>query len=199
MNIQHDMNGLADRLGLMAEKRAQATSTAINKALITTRKEAVAAGGPVAQELPGLRVGAIRKRAVLTKATRGMPAGAITFSASRLRLTNFNLSTMQTAYGTAVRIPARLAARILSIIDKQGETASSAELRRAFIQRSRKYGFVNVWARTTKKSYPIGLLAVPSLSEILRAKGLPAQFSKRARERFLEVFQREAAFRLQKG
>lgn len=195
INIKHDMAGLSARLGLMAEERAAAAVRSINRTMTTVRAES---GRSLGNEYPGLKIGTIKKRIRLSRADRRTMTALLEFSNQRLRLMNWRLNRLQTKYGTGVRQSGRLPNELLRVDAVSGRvsTVKAGDLAHAFIQRSRRFGIPNVWLRQGKESMPIDVLVTPSLSEVLVKKKINTALARRARERFAEVFEQEARFRL---
>lgn len=195
IDIQHDMDGLSARLGLLAKERVAAAVRSLNRTMTSVRAEASRSLG---NEFPGLKIGAIKKRVKLSRADRGTLRALLEFSNARLRLMNWRLNRVQTRYGTGVRQSGRLPGEILRVDAVSGRASAlpAGGLSHAFIQRSKRSGTANVWLRQGKASMPIDVLVTPSLSEVLVKKKINSALARRARARFAAVFEQEAKFKL---
>lgn len=191
VTVKHDMEGLALRLGLIAKERQAAAVQALNGSLLTVRAEASRTLG---NEYPGLKIGAIKKRIKFTRATRADLRALLEFSNQRLRLANWQLRRVQTRYGTGVRPSSRMPGQLLRVDAISGRVSpvGAGDLAHAFVQRSRRYGTVNIWLRQGPASLPIDVLVTPSLSEVLVQSKINTALARRARERFSVVFQQAA-------
>lgn len=195
VDIRHDLGRLSANLGLMAKDRQAAALRAINRTLSTVRAES---SRTLAEDLTGLKIGAIKKRIRLDRATRAKLRGVLEFSNKRLRLFNWNVPQVRTPWGTGIRTSGRMPKGLLRVdaVSGHARPVSAAELRSAFVQRARLGRAPNIWLRQGKHSMPIDVIVTPSLSEILVQRRLNEAFARRARERFSIVFAQEARFRL---
>lgn len=194
IDIRHDLNGFAARLGVYGKEKAAAAVRALNRTMTTVRAE----GARDLKDDVRLPVGKIKRGMLLKRATRASMAASITFSNKRLRLFTWNPARRQTRWGTGIRTGGRLPRQILRVDAISGRVSevSPAELKSAFIQRSRRFGTPNVWLRQGKESTPIDVLVTPSLSEVLVQSRLNEALRRRSRDRFLIVLEQEMKFRL---
>ena len=192
LDIRHDMNRLVADLGLMKAEILPAAVSALNKTLTTVRAQAARA---LRDEYPGFKASVLKRQMRFKRASRLEPRAVLTFSNKRLRLFgNKRLSLVQTRYGTGVRLgklPFRLETADGSAIDP-------ADLRRAFVQRSRASRVPNVWLRKGKALLPIDVVLAPSLSSAVVEKRIGEALLRVARTRFAVVFAQEGRFRLAK-
>lgn len=191
IDIKHDLARLSWELGLMANERRKAAARAINKTMITVRKEASTA---LAEDYKGLRISALKKRIKLwPRADQWNLRSVLTFSPKRFRLTNW--AVRQTKRGIVGRLPRGiLAMELTSGRTDTGVEGIKARLRHAWIRaRKDQPGSPNVWMREPgAKRWPIMLLLAPALSETLVARRLNHAMGRRARDRFQVVFMQEA-------
>ena len=197
IDVRHDLNRLVADLGLLRADIAPAAARSLNRAMSTARAEAARQLGV---ELDGLKIGTIKKRIVLGRATQGRLTAALTFSNKRLRFANWNVGRVQTPYGTGIRLGGRLPKKLLRVDAISGKVTeiSTSQLGSAFLQRSRRFGIPNIWLRQGKASMPIDVLVTPSLSELLVQGRLDQIIGSLASDRFPVVFAQEAAYRLSK-
>lgn len=191
VDIRHDLGRLSAELGLMAKEREAAALRALNRTMSTVRAESSRALAP---EYSGLRIGAIKRRIKLSRASRASLRAMLDFSNRRLRL--FNWRVTQSRAGVRGRLPGTILR--VDAVSGRVQPIAAGDLRHAFIQRSRAYGTANVWLRQGKDRYPIDVLVAPSPSEVLVQKKINEALGRRARERFQVVFAQEAKFRLSK-
>lgn len=188
IDIRHDLRRLELNYGLMGQERMKAAVRAMNRTIVTVRKDGAKSMQAVYQ---GLSAGVIKRQMRLERASGGNPRAAVAFSGKRLRLFG-NWRARQTLKGVALgRLPWRI------------ETGSGARvtpemLRHAFIQRSRTSGMPNVWIRAGRERYPIEAIVAASLAEAFVERNIGDALARTARNRFEVVFQQEAKFRLSK-
>lgn len=190
-DVKHTLRRLEAGLSEYPSQIMAAAVRSLNRTIFTVRKEAASA---MARDLPGLKVGTIKRQMKLLRATRSTPTAILQFSEKRFRLFG-NFVNRQTKTGVPLR---RVPWRIENL---EGEAIPAEALRHAFIQRSRVGGGVNVWLRTSLvgKRYPITALLAPSLSSAFAQRGIGARLIASGRSRFAVVFDQEATFRLGKA
>lgn len=188
-DVKHTLRRLEAGLSEYPSQIMAAAVRSLNRTIFTVRKEAATA---MARDLPGLKIGTIKRQLKLLRATRTRPTAILQFSEKRFRLFG-NFVTRQTKTGVPLR---RVPWRIENL---EGEPISADQLRHAFIQRSHR-GAVNVWLRTSLvgKRYPITALVAPSLASAFVARGIGARLIASGRARFAVVFDQEATYRIGK-
>lgn len=186
VDIRHDLAGLQARLGLLAQERMQAAVRAINRTMTTVRADASRRLRPHYAGLPAARV---KRHMRFTRATRGVPAATLTFSAARIRVVQWHVR--QGAAGLTGRLPYRLETG-------EGEPVTAAMLRHGFLRTAKSSGRFNAWLRAGKQRYPIVTIVAPSLASAVVELHILDPLARVARERFGVVFAQEAKFRLSK-
>lgn len=193
-NLKHTMNQLAADVALLPAEMQAAGIRAANRTMTTVRAEGARS---LKDELPGLLIGAIKKRLKQIRATPATLSAAVVFSASRFRLINWKLKPR----GAGVSLPRGLKNVIVQETwSGNSRVVPAASLAQgAFLQVSRlnnPRNLQNIWRREGKERYPLLLILAPSLAETLKQSRLDDVLVRRMHGRFSEVFAQEARFRI---
>lgn len=190
LNVRHDLQRLEARLGAYPRERMIAAVRAFNRAMTTVRAEGARS---MAAELPGLKIGTIKRQMKQRRATQANPVAVLEFTAKRFRLFG-NFADRQTRRGVPLR---RMPWRLENL---EGEEVRPAALAHAFIQRARVSGVPNVWLRTSLvgKRYPISAVLAPSLASAFVQRRIGQALLRIGRARLAVVLEQEMKFRLSK-
>ncbi len=184
--VTHNVAGLARRVQLSAVEFRRASVRALNKTMTTVRAEGAR---ELADLYPGIKIGTIKARISMDRATAARSSGALSFSGKRFRLYG-NWVNAQTK--TGVRLGASRRPWRLETLD--GTVVTEDALAHAFIQRSTKTGKPHVWIRVGAARYPITALLGSSLAEAFDKKGIGPKLIRISKDRFAVIFQQEARF-----
>jgi len=182
--VRHNLRSLEEDLGLYADEALTAGARAMNRAATSVRAEGVR---QISAQLAGLKQGTIRRQTTIERATRKNMRAVVEFNAKRFRLFS-NFATRQTKKGVPLR---RLPWRIETL---DGDVVSPSDLRRAFIQRSRRTSQPNIWIRIGEGRFPITALLAPSAATTFDQRGLAEGILRLGRDRFSVSFDSEAKF-----
>lgn len=185
VKVKHELDELARDLELTPQETMAAHVRAVNRTLFTLRKEEAAMAS---ESLPGVKIGTIKARMLLARATKRQPGGYLQLGSGRFRLFGNFASAGRRGGVTMRRPPWRIEAL-------DGTPITAQDLRRAFIARS-KAGAAHVWVRVGARRYPITALVAPSLSAHALAKGGADVLQTRGRERYLVVLEQETKYQV---
>lgn len=190
LRVTHDLDKVAAEYGLMAEEQALAAARALNRTMPSVR--ALAARRLQREEYPGIKIGTLKGRMQIVRATRNEPRAALVFTAGRFSLYgNFG---MRAEGRWGVRF-SKLPWRLETVT---GEPVSAAMLARAFRQRTRRGGRAWVFSRETAARLSFEILYAPGLARAVAERPVGDQLPARALEIFSADFEREAHYRIWK-
>jgi hypothetical protein len=190
LDIRADMQGALDKLALHKRSIEAAASSAINRTLTTVRQAAM----PDLRTLyPGLKVGALKGRAKLVKATRAKLTGRVIFRGSRIpMLGNFGMKRIG-------RFGVRWTSLPWKVETISGETVGQEWLQRAFVNKLKRGDRNAILVRVGNKRLPITVLVAPGLAEAVVARGILSAMNSKGSQVFRTNFARELAFRVKKA
>lgn len=189
ITITHDLDRLQKQLTLSARELLSATTRSINRTMTSVRAEGARDLGGL---YPGIRVGLIKSRIAMQRASAARNVGVLGFSGKRFSLFG-NWVRSQTKNG--VRLGGRRPWRMETL---DGKVVDDAVLAHAFIQRAKRTGRPHVWMRVGGQRYPITALLGSSLAEAFTGKKIGEHLLAISRERFATVLEQEANFALLK-
>lgn len=189
LDIRENIKAIQRKYGLLPEELARAIPRSINRTMPAVRK---AGSDELRRDYAGIKVKALQARMKMQLANARTLRAEITVDGQRFNLYgNFGMQ----AFGQfGVRFK-RLPWRIETI---SGDPVPPAMLARAFRNRLRRGGRPTVFSRHTKHRLSFEILVVPGLAKAYQARRLDVKLTRVARERFPEVFLREARFLLSK-
>jgi hypothetical protein len=188
INISAEMSGVHAMLDALEREKAPAAARALNGTVTTVRSLAV---NDLKADYP-IKVGAIRKRINLEKATKGKLQAAAVFSGARIPMFgNFGMRGLKNMGVRFSKLPWR-------VETADGQQVDGAMLQRAFRNRLKRGGRATVMAREGSGRYPIQVLVAPGLSRALVEKKLGAAYEAAGRARFAELYLRELQFIISK-
>lgn len=188
--VSHNVQEIIETLRLTAREAASANARASNRTATGARADA--ARGLAKQYGGALKIGTIKGRIRLKRATRRDPVAVLTFSGRRFALFgNFGMRTVG-KWGVRFR---RLPWRVETI---SGESVSAEMLARAFRQRVRSSGRASVFARRTKARASAEILVAPGVARAVAERNIGAALKRAIGTRFPAAFRQEANFLLGK-
>jgi hypothetical protein len=189
ITVTDTIKSLEARLGALPAERMAAATRALNRTMTTVRAEAAR---KMRDEYPGVKIGTLRRRMKLTKATRLKPSAAIVFSGRRFSLyRNFSMRRVG-QFGVRFR---KLPWRIETI---DGDPVTPEMIARAFVQRGRRSGAASVFSRHTRERDSFEVLVAPGVARAFAERKIGEALSRIALARFSVVFQHELKFRISK-
>ena len=205
IDVRASMDRVTATLGLMDREAKKAAVRAMNKTLVTARAEAARMLAPQYQ---GLKIGSIKSRMTIKRATNAAPTAVLMFKGSRIPLYgNFGMRVIKPGkrakgrrgaglrggYGVAFsKLPWR-------VEDQNGQEVSAEMIARAFRNRLRAGGRATALARMGSERYPVAVLLAPALSRTVVEKGIGSAMEKFGRARFAEAYMQEVRFLLSQG
>lgn len=189
ITITHDLDRLQKQLDLSAQELLRATTRAINRTMTSVRASGARDLGGI---YPGIKLGLIKSRIAMQRASAARNVGVLGFSGKRFRLFG---NWVQTQTKNGVRLGRRRPWRIETL---DGRVVDDSALAHAFIQRGKRTGRPNVWVRVGAQRYPITALLGSSLAEAFKGKNIGEHILAISRERFGTVLEQEANFALLK-
>lgn len=184
-----------------ASAASVATARALNKTMTTARAQSAR---DLKKVYGALKIGVIKRRIKLLRASRSRQESTLLFNGGRFRLFgNWPISKTVTRTGVRTRLrgvssSGRITTRGLpyGIEMGSGLKVDPAELRNAFIQRSRKTQTPHVWMRLARPRYPIDVLLVPGLGRAVVEKNILTSIERAAVSRYPTVLARELEYAL---
>jgi hypothetical protein len=189
VDVRHDLAKLQADLGLYAKETMAAAVRALNRTMGTVRKEAA---HELASDYAGIKIGALKARMKLLRATQKSARAAVEFSGRRFPL--YGNFAMHASGRWGVKF-GRLPWRIETI---SGDTVTPEMLARAFRNRARASGRASVFARHTAARLSFEVLVAPGLARALEERAIGDALIRVGHARFSVVFEQEAKFRLSK-
>lgn len=187
INVRHDLNRLEQRLGAYPEQMLQAGVRALNRTITTVRSEGARA---MQAEYPGVKIGALKARLKMFRASRRDPVAIVEFSSGRFAL--YDNFSMRTVGRWGVRF-GRLPWRLETV---SGEPVTPEMLARAFRNRSRRGGRPLVMSRHSKARLSHEVLVAPALARAFVEREIGAALVRVGNARFQVVLEQEMRFRL---
>lgn len=187
ISVSHNAKAVRVELKLTGEEIGRASLRALNRTATTARAESAR---DLHKEYGSLKIGEIKSRIRMERATRNKPVAVLTYSGKRFAV--YGRFGMRAVGRWGVRF-SKLPWEVETI---GGDKVSPERLARAFRQRSSKTGRADVFSRATKARDSLEVLVAPGLARTFAERSIAANLKRVVETRFPEVLRQEANFLL---